>query len=66
MRIYWFFDFLLDSRSSFFANQLGLPTTLFPQVNDSFFFLLLLVWFQKKILFYGYLGLMFSEDSVDN
>ena len=27
-------DFLLDSRSSFFANQLGLPTTLFPQVND--------------------------------
>ena len=34
----WFF-------SSFSANQLALSTTLFPQVNDSFFFPLLLVWF---------------------
>ena len=40
--------FALDSRSSFSANQLGLSTALFPQVNDSFFFSLLLVWFGKK------------------
>ena len=57
--------FALDSRSSFSANQLGLSTTLFPQVNDSFFFPLWVVWFQKKNLFCGYLGLTFWEGSVD-